>query len=673
MSQGWAPWTQPVLTSDTDYGVVSASSVNSSAGALPFKASDGIMTGTTTSWESAKAAVPSTWKWVLPHRIRISQIVLYNKYSGSTNVTRDVQIYADEAMTIPIGEMQTFEAFAFSTVTVTPATPVETDTIVIYCSTSHGAAGNDYVGLGEVVITAEYPAVTHEVVFEDWDGTVLSTQIVVDGDPAVAPTDPTRAGFSFAGWNADFSAVTTDMTIMATYALDSTVFDYYEMLGNGHFPAAVHMMDNGFRIFYIDSNGIVKGMECFPALGLYDNLAWRERGRMSPDTTVSHMSLKKIAHHGAYGFWSAMGDHRFMMYMLATDVSKYFVKGVLNITKDSAVSSASFTLQNPDQMLLTRNRSALSPNAYISLHFALGSSPEVAIGKWYIDKVTSKMPGGDVSVTARNGIGKYLKEQSFDEHTTWIEGGFTDNIKAILAYAGVEDYFVGDAHKDWQLEYEPDATLLKGIEDLVKLLPFWTIAETMDGTVGVARFDDARFDQPSTHRFVLNQNCWKYTTEYTDEETYSRLCVYCKEPENRLYYDLPYHKLWPMPAHRTLFAKVPDGTDLATMQTYASSLIDGIAESGRTETFVGRFTPQLVIGDQIELIDGIDVEVIGTVTTVRHTLGKSGFYTEFTTDSGGRKGRLTLSDYVSQIGKGGTANCIIVEEPPEEEETPVTE
>ena len=31
--------------------------------------------------------------------------------------------------------------------------------------------------------------------------------------------------------------------------------------------------------------------------------------------------------------------------------------------------------------------------------------------------------------------------------------------------------------------------------------------------------------------------------------------------------------------------------------------------------------------------------MIGTVTTVRHTLGKSGFYTEFTVDSGGRKGR----------------------------------
>ena len=103
------------------------------------------------------------------------------------------------------------------------------------------------------------------------------------------------------------------------------------------------------------------------------------------------------------------------------------------------------------------------------------------------------------------------------------------------------------------------------------------------------------------------------------------------------------------------------------MQTYAQSLMDGISESGRTETFAGRFTPQMVIGDQIELLDGVEVEVIGTVTTVRHTLGKSGFYTEFTVDSGGRKGRLTLSDYVSQIGRGGTSNCIIVEEPPEEE------
>lgn len=196
---------------------------------------------------------------------------------------------------------------------------------------------------------------------------------------------------------------------------------------------------------------------------------------------------------------------------------------------------------------------------------------------------------------------------------------------------------------------------------------FWKIGETLDGVIGVARYDDARFDQPSVYRFILNKTCWKYTTEYTDEQTYSRLCVYCKEPETRQYYDLPYHKLWPMPLHRTLFAKVPDGTDAATMQTYAQSLMDGISESGRTETFAGRFTPQMVIGDQIELLDGVEVEVIGTVTTVRHTLGKSGFYTEFTVDSGGRKGRLTLSDYVSQIGRGGTSNCIIVEEPPEEE------
>ena len=267
MSQGWAPWTQPALTSNTDYGTVSASSVNTSANSQPFKASDGVFTGTATSWESAKAVVPASWKWVLPHPIRVSKIVLYNKYSGSTNVTKDVQVFADEAMTIPIGEAQTFAPAAFSTVTITPETPIETDTIFIYCASSHGAAGNNYVGLGEVVITAEYPANIHAVTFLDWDGTELNTQMVVEGESAVPPSDPERSGFAFAGWDSDFSEVVADMTITATYAIDSAVFDYWEAPGNGHYPSAVHMMDNGFRIFYVNDTGIVRGLECFPFAG----------------------------------------------------------------------------------------------------------------------------------------------------------------------------------------------------------------------------------------------------------------------------------------------------------------------------------------------------------------------------------------------------------------------
>lgn len=71
---------------------------------------------------------------------------------------------------------------------------------------------------GDTVVTALY-AKEHTVVFKDADGTELSTQIVVDGMAAVAPdmTGKTYDGDGFIGWSEPFSAVTSDMVIIAQY------------------------------------------------------------------------------------------------------------------------------------------------------------------------------------------------------------------------------------------------------------------------------------------------------------------------------------------------------------------------------------------------------------------------------------------------------------------------
>ena len=58
---------------------------------------------------------------------------------------------------------------------------------------------------------------TYTVEFVDWNGKVLSTQTVEYGKPATAPVDPTRAGYVFAGWDKDFTAVKSDLTINAKY------------------------------------------------------------------------------------------------------------------------------------------------------------------------------------------------------------------------------------------------------------------------------------------------------------------------------------------------------------------------------------------------------------------------------------------------------------------------
>ncbi|GEM_PF-5710591 len=61
---------------------------------------------------------------------------------------------------------------------------------------------------------------THEVVFKDWDGTVIDTQTVNDGEAAVAPEDPVREGYTFIGWDVDFSNVTEDLVVTAQYEVN---------------------------------------------------------------------------------------------------------------------------------------------------------------------------------------------------------------------------------------------------------------------------------------------------------------------------------------------------------------------------------------------------------------------------------------------------------------------
>ncbi|MCL1874782.1 MAG: InlB B-repeat-containing protein [Synergistaceae bacterium] len=56
-----------------------------------------------------------------------------------------------------------------------------------------------------------------KVTFVDCDGTVLDTQTVLYEDPATAPPDPVRAGHTFIGWDVDFSNITSDLTVKAVY------------------------------------------------------------------------------------------------------------------------------------------------------------------------------------------------------------------------------------------------------------------------------------------------------------------------------------------------------------------------------------------------------------------------------------------------------------------------
>lgn len=58
---------------------------------------------------------------------------------------------------------------------------------------------------------------TYTVIFCNWDGIVLSQLDVAYGNPATAPGNPERQGFRFDGWDKDFSNITEDLIVKATY------------------------------------------------------------------------------------------------------------------------------------------------------------------------------------------------------------------------------------------------------------------------------------------------------------------------------------------------------------------------------------------------------------------------------------------------------------------------
>ena len=75
----------------------------------------------------------------------------------------------------------------------------------------------------DVTVTAVFeadiviPDESFIVKFIDWDGTVLKSETVKSGESATAPADPVREGYVFTGWDTDFSNVTKDLDVLATY------------------------------------------------------------------------------------------------------------------------------------------------------------------------------------------------------------------------------------------------------------------------------------------------------------------------------------------------------------------------------------------------------------------------------------------------------------------------
>ncbi|MBQ7209426.1 MAG: InlB B-repeat-containing protein [Paludibacteraceae bacterium] len=106
-----------------------------------------------------------------------------------------------------------------------PADPTRPDHVFI------GWEGDYSNVTADITVVAKFAGMYYNVRFHDFDGRVLWTSITSYGEMAVAPENPTREGYTFTGWDKDYSSVTEDMDINALYNINSYTVEFRDFDG----------------------------------------------------------------------------------------------------------------------------------------------------------------------------------------------------------------------------------------------------------------------------------------------------------------------------------------------------------------------------------------------------------------------------------------------------------
>lgn len=352
----------------------------------------------------------------------------------------------------------------------------------------------------------------------------------------------------------------------------------------------------------------------------------------------------------------------YLRYNYSMDCSEVLASGTLSSSVDSPITQLKANLINLGEDLFIGDATFFQPGSVMTLQLKAGSESPWPMCRVYLDSVQYDRKSSTIPLSGQNAMGFFFSESTFDEEVVLYRGGAASKFRAILVGYGklpgdiiVEGGLEFEDDDGYEFEFRADQTLLSGLEQLLEVYTDWKVVELPDGTVIAGTQSFIESYQSNSYYTFEKDSIFKRKTRRLSTAAYTQVRV-TGQDEEELELDPVIVKIdnythWSLPEHKTYHAVAPD--TLITqeeLEEYAENLAKTLQYAGVTEEITGSFQPHLLIGDIVaEETDSNKATTIGVVTSIKHKFGRSGYLTEFSTDSGGAVIESSTIDTVQVI------------------------
>lgn len=411
-------------------------------------------------------------------------------------------------------------------------------------------------------------------------------------------------------------------------------WDFYRKVTSADsLGGCIHYFDTTTQSLYL-SGGEIK-----TKTGEVEDGHWEE-SVLSDEISTGGFGYSTIGfdhpHNGTlYGIATDGADTYFLQYVYSLELTDMYEVGDWREQIDNQIKSLSLSVKNISADRFALENTLFNPGAKITVKFMAGDSEPCDIGVVYLDDIEYDAYSSTIPMSARNSIGYFLSEQTFDDRNIY-SGGLSTVLASILLDAGITSYNIQNSDAAISLAFDSSDTILDGLNAALAEIK-WRMAELSDGRVIIGDEDFiGGYIANGHYNFNGGSEIFKRLTAKNADAAYTRVCV-TNYDGLAVFRDVQYWDHWKLGKRKTKYYNAPEGYNLSDMEDYADKLATELQFVGIGETFTSPIRPHLLVGDVADIYYTGDAEStsLGVITQITHTFGQNGFFTEFTLDSGG--------------------------------------